>query len=273
MRPRKRLGQHFLQDKSALHAIASALDLDPNDQVLEIGAGAGALTKELAPLVRRLVAVELDSVLALRLQQELASQPSVEILNTNALDINPCTIFEIPTPHGKEEKYTRYKLAGNLPYYITGLLLRHYLETTCRAAIAVLMVQLEVAKRMTAMPGQMSLLAVSCQFYADLSIVRRVPPGAFRPRPEVDSAIVKLVPHESPRYEVPSIESFFRVVRAGFSGRRKQLVNSLTAGLELPKPEVATVLERAGLQPSQRPQEIDLQSWARLARILDGRSS
>ncbi|HZT97952.1 MAG TPA: 16S rRNA (adenine(1518)-N(6)/adenine(1519)-N(6))-dimethyltransferase RsmA [Chloroflexota bacterium] len=257
VRGRKSLGQHFLRDRGALSAIVDALDLAPADRVLEIGPGTGVLTHALAGRTSQVVAVELDGRLASDLRDAFAAEPSVEILQGNALDIDPCTIFD-----------GAYKLAGNLPYYITGLLLRHYLEMVCKPSVAVFMVQFEVAQRMTAKPGSMSMLSVATQFYADVSIVRRVPAGAFSPKPKVDSAIVKLLPRPEPSHPVPDENTFFRGVRAGFGGRRKQLVNSLATGLGISKGDAAGLLAAAEIRPTDRPQNLGVRDWSRLALAL-----
>lgn len=265
MAPRKRLGQHFLRDRRVLARIVSALELEAQDRVVEIGAGNGVLTRELAGRVDHLMAIELDHALAGRLHAEFADHDKVEIVHADALELDPCDLLR----HDPQLRNPAYKLAGNIPYYITGALMRRYLDTACKPSLAVLMVQLEVAERMLARPGDMNLLAINVQLYADPSIVIKVPPSAFSPAPKVDSAMVKLRVLDQPRVPIVDSKLFFTVIRSGFSTRRKQLVNSLANGLKMPKPEARHLLEEAGIRPEQRAEELGLQDWSRLTESLD----
>lgn len=255
LRPRKHLGQNFLRDRTFLRKILDAADLQPSDSVLEIGAGTGALTREIAASAGRLVAIELDDALVALLTAEFAAVPSVSVRHGNALDFDPCDAFSGP-----------YKLLGNIPYYITGPILRHYLESPCVPSVIVLMVQREVAERMAAAPGELSLLGVSVQFYAHPQIVARVPRGAFYPPPKVESAIVRLTPHPPP---VPPErrDRFFALARAGFGTRRKTLANALSIGLGVPRDEVRRLLAAAGIDERRRAETLDLAEWARLAEV------
>jgi 16S rRNA (adenine1518-N6/adenine1519-N6)-dimethyltransferase len=161
-----------------------------------------------------------------------------------------------------------YKVVANLPYYITSAVLRHFLEARAKPSLMVVTVQREVAQRIVAGPGQMSLLAVSVQFYGRPRIVAKAPPGAFYPSSGVTSAVLRIDLYESPPVEVADVERFFEIVRAGFSQRRKQLRNSLSQGLDLPADEVVLALRRVGLQETQRAQELSIDQWARLSREL-----
>jgi 16S rRNA (adenine1518-N6/adenine1519-N6)-dimethyltransferase len=251
--PRKRLGQNFLRDRNFLGPILEAVDLSAEDDVLEIGAGTGVLTLPLAERARRVVAVELDDSLAALLVKILANTPNVEVWQGNALDFDPCLAFR-----------GGYKLVGNIPYYVTGPIIRRYLEATCQPRVLVLMVQWEVARRITATPGDLSLLGVSVQHYAHTKIVTRVPAGAFFPRPKVDSAIVRLTPRADKR-SATDTRSFFAVARAGFGMRRKQLINSLSRGLDVTRGEAELLLGRAGIAPSRRAETLSLEEWHCLA--------
>ncbi|HZU14176.1 MAG TPA: 16S rRNA (adenine(1518)-N(6)/adenine(1519)-N(6))-dimethyltransferase RsmA [Chloroflexota bacterium] len=255
MRPRKRLGQNFLRDRTFLQKILDAADLQPNDQVLEIGSGTGVLTAEIVKAAAKLIAIELDDALANTLSADYAGNPRVTVWHGNALDFDPCEHFDTP-----------YKLLGNIPYYITGPILRHYLESACTPSVMVLMVQREVAQRMVAAPGHLSLLGVSVQFYAQPEIVSRVPPGAFYPPPRVESAIVRLVPRQPP---VPRgrHQRFFQLARAGFGTRRKTLTNALGIGLYISRDEARNLLDAAGIDPHRRAETLTLGEWARLAEV------
>lgn len=251
-----------------LTAILGALELEPTDNVLEIGPGHGILTRELASRCRSVVAVELDEALVVELGEQFRDSAHVGIVHADALKLDPCLIFPLdPTSHGSRPP-PAYKLTGNIPYYITGALLRRYLSHRCRPVRAVLMLQLEVVRRLLARPGEMSLLAVAVQLYSRPSLVSRVAPSAFRPPPRVESAVVRLDVLGAPSVEIPDADRFFRVVRAGFSTRRKQLVNALAHGLQLDKGRVHQQLAAANLPPSCRAQDLSLEQWAGLAWSL-----
>lgn len=263
MAPRRRLGQHFLHDSGVLHSIVSALEIDSRDRILEIGPGEGVLTRALASRAASVTAIELDDTLAANLRVEFSDRNDVTIIHGDALQVDPCRLMLDDGGHS-----AAYKLSGNIPYYITGALLRRYLEIACPPGVAVLMVQWEVAQRMLAKPGEMNMLALSTQLYSEPSIVAQVRPSAFRPRPKVDSAVVKLEMLKSPRVRIPDAEAFFAVARAGFSTRRKQLVNGLSHGLDLSKPVIFDLLQKAEVGPTQRPEELSLDDWSRIALML-----
>lgn len=252
LRPRKSLGQNFLRDRSYLARILSALDLTDEDDVLEIGPGTGVLTHGLVRCARRVVAVELDPHLVAALRADFASAPNVQIVEGDALQFDPAACFPGP-----------YKLAGNIPYYITGPLLRHYLELRESPVVLVLMVQREVADRLVAGPGDLSLLGLSVQFYATAKVVARVPRRAFHPVPNVDSAIVKIVPH-APAVPTSQRGDFFRLARAGFGTRRKTLGNALSIGLNIPREDARKLLDRAGIEEGRRAETLSLDEWVQL---------
>lgn len=260
LRPRKGLGQNFLVDRRALERIVEAAGLTPADTVLEVGPGVGQLTRLLSQAAGRVVAVELDAQMVAILRQELADRPNVEIVEGDILRTDP----------GAVVGGAPYKVVANLPYYITSAALRHLLEARPAPVLLVVTVQEEVAERITAQPPEMSLLSVSVQFYGRPRRVARIPAGAFYPPPKVDSAVVRIdvyPPGDRP-VQVDDVEWFFRVVRAGFGQRRKQLRNSLAAGLHCPSGEVEAALARAGIEPHRRAETLSLEEWARLSREL-----
>jgi 16S rRNA (adenine1518-N6/adenine1519-N6)-dimethyltransferase len=264
VRTKKWLGQHFLRDNSVPPRIAQAAGIEPADLVVEVGPGLGVLTTELAsrldPERGRLVAVELDERLLPLLEERFAAMPLVSFVHADVLDVPPEQLTD-----GRP-----YKLVANLPYYITSAILRHFLDAHHKPLSLTVMVQREVAERMAARPPEMSLLAVAVQFYGKPKVVFRVPPGAFQPPPKVDSAVVHINVYEPGERPVQptSEERFFRVVQAGFGQRRKQLANTLSAGLDLSKQAVIEALNAAGIDPARRAETLDLHEWAALERQL-----
>lgn len=270
LQARKGLGQHFLIDEGVLKLITSAAELTATDVIMEIGPGLGVLTRELARQSGWVVAVELDNKLAAILQQSLASFNNVTIVNEDILRIDPAMLLQ-------EQKTGSalltgspfsYKVVANLPYYITSLALRHFLEASLKPQIIVVMVQREVAEVIVAKPGQMRLLSVSVQFYGEPEIIDYVPARCFYPVPAVDSAILKIELFSQPPVAVTDRENFFKVVRAGFSARRKQIGNSLAQGLDLPKAECLSLLARTSILPQRRAETLTIDEWKKLWQIF-----
>jgi 16S rRNA (adenine1518-N6/adenine1519-N6)-dimethyltransferase len=267
LRPRKGLGQHFLVSEAALQRIVAAAELSAADVVLEVGPGLGGLTRLLAAQAGHVVAVELDPQLAEILQRELAGQTNLTIIQGDILSLAPGELVE---PFHEQPDDRRYKVVANLPYYVTSAILRHLLTADEPPQVIVVTVQREVAQRIVAGPGEMSLLAVSVQFYGQPRIVTRIPAGAFYPVPKVDSAVVRIDRRERPAAAVADAGRFFAVVRAGFGQRRKQLRNSLAAGLDRPAAEVEAALRRAGIEPRRRAETLSLAEWEKLYRAVEG---
>ena len=262
LRARKGLGQHFLIDEEVLQIITSAAELTPEDTVIEVGPGLGILTGELAGQAGSVIAVELDNKLAAILKQRMASCNNVTIINENILDIDPASLVA-----GKRV----YKVVANLPYNITSAALRHFLEASARPEMMIVMVQKEVAEAIAAGPGQRSLLSISMQFYGKPRIVSHVPAQSFYPAPKVDSAILRIDVYSSPPVAVDDEESFFKLVRVGFTASRKQVANSLAQGLGIPKAEALSLLERANIAPQRRAGTFNLEEWAELWRVFQER--
>ena len=260
--PKKSLGQNFLVDEDALARIVAAADLAPTDCVLEIGPGQGVLTRALAEHAAQVVAVELDDRLVEPLRGSFAAMPHVRIVHGDILELDPAALIGAAGSGAQA-----YKVVANLPYYITSAVLRHLLEATAPPTLAVLLVQWEVAQRICAEPGDLSLLAIGVQFYADPQLVSRVPARAFRPVPKVDSAILRLDRRPAPVVTTPATP-FFTVVRAGFGQKRKQLANSLSAGLARDKASITAALLAAGIEPSRRAETLSLAEWDRLCHTL-----
>jgi 16S rRNA (adenine1518-N6/adenine1519-N6)-dimethyltransferase len=259
MRPSKSFGQNFLIDRVVLQKIVEAADIAPGDELLEVGAGTGVLTRELAQRARRVVAVELERAMLELLQETIAEFPNVELIARNLLLLDPLEVF------GQAD----YKLVANLPYYITAPTFRHFLESANAPRLIVVMVQWEVAQRITAQPGDLSLLGISVQFYGQPSIIARVPAKAFYPAPKVDSAILRIDVHPQVPLSVAERDRFFRVVQAGFSMRRKQLHNSLTHGLHYKNERIREWLALATIDASRRAETLSIDEWLRLWRVID----
>jgi 16S rRNA (adenine1518-N6/adenine1519-N6)-dimethyltransferase len=261
LEPKKSLGQNFLFDEGLLARIVSAADLAPEDEVLEVGPGLGALTRQLAGAAARVVAVELDGRLLPVLEAQVAGAENVEIVHADILELDPADWFAGP-----------YKVVANVPYYITGAILRHLLGGRPKPRTLVLTVQREVADRLAAAPPDMSLLAVSVGYYGRARLVGTVKAGAFWPRPDVDSAIVRIDVDSrhlggAEAGENPEEAQFFRVVRAGFSEKRKQLKNNLRQ-LGLGDEVIAAALEAAEIDGRRRAETLSVLEWERLAEQL-----
>ena len=341
IRPNKLLGQNFLRDKNVLRKIIAAANLTADDTVLEVGPGEGILTEALAQSAGRVIAVEKDKNLAALLKKKFKDSKSVEIVEGDILSFLPriCHSREGGNPvRGKLQQESRpwippyqvrgelsqarddkpfflapYKVVANIPYYLTSHLIRLLLESTNPPQDIILMVQKEVAKRICAKPPEMSLLAVSVQFYAEPQIIASVSKNAFWPKPKVDSAIIRITPrpwhHPQPISVIPAkvadpdarragiqtridqlpieqlnnlkpgsrikcgmtkteIENFFRVLHAGFSHPRKQLLNNLSAELKIPREDIAKFLQATGLNPGQRAETLSVEDWLKLTKQL-----
>jgi len=267
LRPSKGLGQNFLTNPIVLDKIVAAAELTPDDVVLEVGAGLGTMTERLARDAGHVVAVELDQRLMPVLRSVLADFDNVTLIQGDILALDPATLISAATIQYPASS-TQYKVVANLPYYITSAVLRHLLEPSLKPRRMVVTVQREVAERIVAQPGQMSLLAVSVQFYGQPRLLFRIKPGSFYPSPGVESAVVRIDLHATPPVPVEDTAAFFRVVRAGFAQRRKQLRNGLAAGLGQPPEEVATKLREVGVDPRRRAQTLSLEEWAGVTRVL-----
>jgi len=254
LRPNKGLGQSFLQDNRALQKIVAAAEIKPEDEVLEIGAGLGNLTRYLALQARRVIAVELDERLFPVLQAVLSPYPNVRLVHGDILALAPAELVTA----------AEYLVVANIPYYITSALIRHLLEAVSRPRRLVLTVQREVAERICATPGAMSLLALSVQVYGKPTIVAQIPARAFYPSPQVDSAVVRIDIYPTPLIPSAALPRFFDLIRAGFSQKRKTLRNALSRSLALPPDETERWIQRAGLDPHRRAETLSLAEWQRL---------
>jgi 16S rRNA (adenine1518-N6/adenine1519-N6)-dimethyltransferase len=255
VRPRKALAQYFLADASVLDDIVGSAQLSPDDIVLEIGPGLGALTRRLVSQVARVVTVEMDPILAANLSRRLGQPSNLTSLAADARTVDIASLIGGNVP---------YKIVANLPYYAAKPIVRRFLETDTKPSLMIVMVQQEVAKSMVAQSGEMTLLSVATQFHAFSSLVCTVPPSAFHPRPKVMSAVVKLEPWPIPPVEVSDSIAFLALVKAGFTSPRKQLRNSLSHGLATPSDQVTQLLTIAKLDGRRRAESLSLKEWAKI---------
>lgn len=264
LRPKKKFGQNFLIDEKVIHGILKAAELGPGDTVVEIGPGLGSLTEHLVRRSGQVLAIEIDSQLIPLLKEKMNSYTGFEILEEDVLKVNLDQAVKEAFPQAKFP----YKVVANLPYYITTPIIMKLLEEKYQIETMVLMVQQEVGERLQARPGtkEYGALSVAVQFYTEPELVFKVPPGAFRPIPEVSSAVMKLKVRKVPAVTPQDEKFFFRVVRAAFGQRRKTLVNALSNSFaELSKQELTRLLEELGIEPTVRGEELGLAQFAQIA--------
>jgi 16S rRNA (adenine1518-N6/adenine1519-N6)-dimethyltransferase len=252
IRPSKALGQNFLHDQKIVRRIADVADVGRDDLVIEVGPGLGILTRELAELAGEVIAIELDHRLA---EYVRALQlPRTEVVETDVLDAD----FAALTHHRP------YIVVANLPYSVASAAIAHMLESEARPTRMVVMVQREVAERIVARPPNMSILSVAVQLFGQPRIMFRIGPGAFVPAPKVDSAVLQIDVHDQLPLAEDQLSSFFRLVRAGFSQRRKQLRNSISTTLHIDKPVVDELLIAAAIDPRRRAETLEVEDWIRV---------
>jgi 16S rRNA (adenine1518-N6/adenine1519-N6)-dimethyltransferase len=247
----KSLGQHWLDDSASLDAMLEAADIGLNDTVLEIGPGPGTLTEELVHSAKEVIAVEFDAQLAKELPGRVKAD-NVTVVNQDILKFD---LTSLPPD---------YKVVANIPYYLTSNLLRVLCESPNHFSRGAILIQKEVAERVCAKSGTMSLLSVSVQFYCETSLGRIVPAELFTPPPKVDSQILQVKYRQKPLFPGTDTKAFFRVVKAGFAQRRKTIRNSLSAGLHLSHEQTVELLTAAGITPTDRAQTLSLEDWHRL---------
>ena len=247
---KKDLGQHFLVDPKALKSIVDAAQLTKEDKVVEVGPGMGVLTRELCARAGEVLALEFDKAMIAIVKTSCIKEKNLTVENVDVMKFDPSGLG-------------RYKLVANIPYYITSAVLRLFLETDNKPEEMILLVQREVAERICAKPSRMSVLAVSVQFYANPQIVEVVPRTSFFPAPKVDSAILKVKVYKRPLFDVDK-QLFFRIVKAGFGEKRKQLINSLAGGLGLNRETTEALLKEAGISVIHRAESLAMIDWYNL---------
>ena len=276
MPPKKSLGQHWLHDEKSLNAMLVAGEVSEGDVVLEVGPGLGTLTKKLVQKAKKVIAVELDDNLAINLHQNVIGRhpeldsgsksdhlqipdqvrndktENLEVLHQSILDFEYSTLPK------------NYKVIANIPYYLTSNLIRKLLESENKPALIVLLIQKEVAQRIVANAGQHNILSISVQFYASAELKEEIPAHLFTPPPKVNSQIIKITPRVKPLFSDVKENEFFKIIKAGFSEKRKKLRSSLSGALQLSKSDVDQWLQNTGISPDARAQELSLEHWHQL---------
>ena len=255
IKPKRSLGQNFLINQGILDKIVQAAEVGPKDTVVEVGPGTGNLTRKLSEKAKRVVAVEKDHRLIEELKEKFKNS-NVEIIEEDILKLKAESL---------KLKVGEYKIVANIPFYITSHFLRTVFEEWPKPKLTVLTVQKEVAQRIVAKPPHMNLLALSVQFYSSPTITGYVSKGSFRPMPKVDSAIIKFIPKKDTSVNK---DIFFKLIKAGFAGKRRQLANNLGKNLGLPKDKVIGILKELGLDEKIRAENLSIEKWVELSRFL-----
>ena len=262
LRPDKSLGQNFLVDMTALQRVVEIAGIETGDAVLEIGPGLGNLTRLLSVQARQVMAVEVDPNLIPPLREVLTPFANVQVVQSDILALDPAQLMKEPG----------YLVVANIPYNITSALIRHLLEARIKPARIIMTVQREVAERICASPGKLSLLALSVQVYGKPILAARIQAEAFYPVPKIDSAVVRIDLSPQPLIPNPLLPLFFRLAKAGFSQKRKTLRNSLAGGLRLTPAQAANMLLAASIDPQRRAETLSLEEWSRLTEYYEGQN-
>lgn len=261
-RAKKSLGQHFLKDQTVIEHILAVAQIAPEEKILEIGPGTGALTEKLIERVKKVIAIELDHQMVEYLTQTLEASQGFSLLEANVLEVD---LNELLVQAGFESR--GYKIVANLPYYITAPIIRTLLSLEITPKSLILMVQKEVAERITARPGSMSLLSLMVQYYADARIAFTVAATAFDPAPAVESAVIELRPMRV--YDDEQDRRLFRIARAGFAARRKTLANNFASSFQLERMRIEQALSSLGLRADIRAQALSVAEWRGLVPVIE----
>ncbi|MBU1018253.1 ribosomal RNA small subunit methyltransferase A [Patescibacteria group bacterium] len=255
---KKGLGQNFLVDEKVLDLIVEAADLKPSDNVVEVGPGTGFLTERLVKKAKHVTAIELDKEMVRILKERFNDVKNLEVIQSDILKMS-----DVRFP------MSDYKVVANIPYYITSPLLKHFLQSNHRPSIMVVLVQKEVAEKICGLTGK-SLITIETQLFGQPEIVGYVPSNSFYPAPKVDSAILKIDVYDKPLIPEEELKDFFRIVKFGFSQKRKKLANSLGAGLHIKPAEVRDILVKSDIDPDIRAQDLTIKDWGKLGKMLSG---
>lgn len=261
MQPKKLLGQNFLKNPKIVDQILQSANLNLQDIILEVGPGKGAITEKLLPKVKKIIAIEKDRELVSYLKNKFKKTKNLQILEGDVLRNQYLNILI--------SQYPKYKIISNLPFYLTSRFLRTFLEMPNKPSLMVLIIQKQVAQRICDQPPQASLLSNSVQFYAEPKIINFVSKENFYPEPEVEAAIIKIKTFAKPKVQVDNINEFFKILKIGFSQKRKQLHNNFASSLQIEKDEAKALLQKSGIDPERRAQTLTLEEWKRLNLLLE----
>jgi len=249
---KKSLGQNFLIDDEALEKIVEAADLYEGDHVVEVGPGTGFLTEQLILKAGKVTSVELDADMVEILNEQFSMTPNLEVVHADILKTDISKLAG-----------DKYKVVANIPYYITSPVIRHFLQAAVRPKLMILLVQKEVAEKMCALDGK-SFITVETQVQGHSEYIATVPAKSFFPAPKVDSAILKITVYPEPKVPEAELKDFLRIVKFGYSQKRKKLSNGLAAGLYIEPSEARTLLEKANIPIDARPEDLEVEDWKRL---------
>jgi len=257
--PKKSLGQNFLVEPGGLMKVINAAEFSGSEEVLEIGAGLGSLTYLLAQTSARVCAVEIDTHMLEPLAEALKPFSNVQIVAGDILKLDPAELVSSEN----------YVVVANIPYYITSAIIRHLLEANLKPSRVILTIQKEVAQRILARDGKMSLLSLSVFVFGEPEIAGTIPAGSFFPAPDVDSAVLRIRLYPEPLIPPSQLDQFFKLAHAGFGQKRKTLKNSLSAGLNLAAGQIEARLLEANIEPSRRAETLSIAEWARLVKSFE----
>ena len=256
---KKGLGQNFLVDEKVLDKIVKAADLKPSDNVIEVGPGTGFLTEKLLDRVKHVTSVELDRGMIGILEDRFKGVKNLDLVNAD--------ILKYDMSHGaRVTAHDKYKVVANIPYYITSPLIKHFLQSKNRPIVMVLLVQKEVAEKVCGKTGK-SVITIETGVFGEPKIVGNIKAGSFYPRPKVDSAILKIEVYKKPLVPEGQIEDFLKIVKAGFSQKRKKLSNSLASVLKIKTSEVISALQKTNITLNARAEELEIGDWGKLANV------
>lgn len=258
--PNKTYGQNFLMDEIVLEDMIDTAGVTDKDIVLEVGPGIGNLTERMLKRAEKVYSIEKDPQFLPVMKKLAKEHKNFWYEMGDALTVD----FQNLLPSERE-----YKVVANIPYYITGKIVQLFLRAEKRPTSMTLLMQKEVAENIVAKPGSLNLLAISVQLFADAKITEIVPARKFYPAPKVDSAVINITLHQKPKYKIDDEKKLFRILRACFAGKRKQLHNTLTNNLKLDKTLVHSALEKLGIDSKARPQQLTISQWLELNKLLD----
>jgi len=258
--PNKTYGQNFLMDETILEDMIDIALVGPEDIILEVGPGIGNLTERMLPKAKQVIAIEKDPQFLPVLKKLAKDNNNFSYHLTDVLTLNLGELMS---------EFNNYKVVANIPYYITGKIVQLFIRAKHRPKSLTLLMQKEVAQNITAKPGSLNLLAISAQLYAEITLLAVVPAYKFYPAPKVDSAVVHFKLHAKPKYKIDDEKKLFRVLKACFSGKRKQLHNTLSNNLQIDKAKIEQLLAGLNIAPSIRPQQLTIEQWIALSEKLD----